>query len=441
MSEEPTVDTLPPLGDGDVYLYAFGNGGIGVVYGDGRRLDVTLADAQATARGAHEAGCQVWIGGDDAPLSLDALHRIAEVGVPFEPFGAPMPPQTWPGGTDALMSAAAHGHDRVLDDLLARGADLHQRDVGGSTALHHAAAEGNVHAIEALVAHGATIDRPNDRGATPLRLAEGRGHAEAAARLRALGAAPTGSAGESQGPAADAPPLDRPAPGSRSSPPPASVPSGSVSTGSNPPGSASSGSTPSGASTSADRRGEPGPRTCGRGHALVLAVWLYPPVLLAVVVGVMWPPSTVAVLVVGLLLGLYLLVAPWSALPVGIAPRAFEGSTLIGRRLTGATVRVDLDQVTYGAFGGSTATDGFRAGRWILLAHPDGRRLSRGALRRLLVPAAERDEVLARGDRFVVVPVDGPSRAEVMVPIARALDARRVPRSPSLAAQLAEATR
>lgn len=382
MSDEPEVDTLPPLGEGDVYVYAFGNGGIGVVYGDGRRLDVTLAEAQETARGAHAAGCQVWIGGDDAPLSLDALHRITAVDVPFEPFGAPLPPQTWPGGTDALMSAAAHGHDPVLDDLLARGADVHQRDRAGSTALHHAAAEGNVHAIDALVAHGAVLDRPNDRGATPLRLAEGRGHDEAATRLRALGAAPVAGrpAGES---------IDE-------------------------------------------------TTVVGRMHGLVLLVWLVPPLLLALTVGLTWPPSLASVIIVAALLGLLLLVAPREAIGAGVAPRAFEGSTLVGRRGVGR-VRLDLDQVTYAAFGGSTSTGNLRSGRWILLAHPDGKRLSASALRRLLVPAAERDEVLARGERFVVVPVDGPTRAEVMVPIARALDARRVPRSASLAAQLAEA--
>jgi hypothetical protein len=376
VTDEAEVDTLPPLGEGDVYVYAFRNGGIGVIYGDGRRLDVTLADAQATARGAYAAGCQVWIGGDDAPRSLDALHRITAVEVPFEPFGAPQPPQTWPGGTDALMSAAAHGQDPVLDDLLERGADVHQRDRAGSSALHHAAAEGNVHAIDALVAHGAELDRPNDRGATPLRLAEGRGHDAAAARLRSLGAASVG---------------------------------------------------PSAA-----------PSAVGRMHGLVLRVWLVPPVLLALTVGLTWPPSLATVVVVAVLLGLLLLVAPREAIGAGIAPRTFEGSKLVGRRGVGR-VRLDLDQVTYAAFGGSTSTGNLRAGRWILLAHPDGARLSRSALRRLLVPRADRDEVLARGERFVVVPVDGPTRAEVMVPIARALDARRVPRTATLAAQLTEA--
>lgn len=392
MDDEPTVDTLPPLAVGDVYLYAHRNGGIGVVYGDGRRLDVTLADARATARGAHDAGSTVWIGGDDAPLAVDALHRITEAGVPLTAFGAPIPPQTWPSGTDALISAAAHGSDPILDDLLARGADVHHRDDAGSTALHHAAAMGNTHAIEALVAHGAVIDRPNERGATPLRLAEGRGHPEAAALLRALGAPPV----QAVAPAQPVDPTDPPA--------------------------------------IADAE----PSTCGRAHVLVLAVWLYPPLLLLVGLALTWPPNPTSAAVFGSIGALYLAVAPWRALAAAVAPRRFEGSALIGRRLTGASRRVDLDEVTFVGFGGSTSTGSLRSGRWILLAHPAGRKLSSWTLRRLLVPPDELDEVLAHRSSLVVVSVDGPSRAEVLLPLAARLG-RDVPRTATVAAQFAGA--
>ena len=78
------------------------------------------------------------------------------MGAEFVEFDA-APPQTWNAGATALMEAASNGSQRILDDLIARGATIGERDESGSSALHHAANKGEVAAIESLVAAGAAL--------------------------------------------------------------------------------------------------------------------------------------------------------------------------------------------------------------------------------------------------------------------------------------------
>jgi len=73
----------------------------------------------------------------------------------------------------------------VLELLLQRGADPHQRGVNDYTALHWAAAEGDRRAVEILLRHGAdpSIRTRIDDLETPAMAARRGGHSELAALL------------------------------------------------------------------------------------------------------------------------------------------------------------------------------------------------------------------------------------------------------------------
>src|SRR5882757_433400 len=75
---------------------------------------------------------------------------------------------------------------RLVEMLLAHGADVAQRGINDFTALHVAAGHGDLDAVEILLAHGAD---PNaitriDELETPLEVAVAAGHAVVAERLR-----------------------------------------------------------------------------------------------------------------------------------------------------------------------------------------------------------------------------------------------------------------
>lgn len=383
MSTSPSV---PPLDAGDCYVYAHSNGAITIVHADGRPAGATLDDASAEVERTGAIGGRVVVGGDDAPLSVTVLTHLGTLGVPLEPFGAPQAPRGWPAGADALIVAAKEGDDRILDDLVARGADVHHRADDGSTALHYAAAHGHAHAVDALVAGGARLDVVNRRGATPLRLAEGRGHPAVADRLRSLGA----STVVTPGPVGEEGPTG------------------------------------------------PGP-DMARIHAGVLYVWLYPVVVAAIVLALARPPLAVVAVVAVVGVALYALVAPWPLVWAGAVPRRIDGAVLHTRRASGRRFAVDLDRVSIAAFGGSQHRSGFHSARWLLLEHPDGVHLPRWAWRLLLIPDGELELVRDRFDRVIVIPIDGPKKAEVLVPVADRLARRSVPLSPSLAVQVADA--
>jgi ankyrin repeat protein len=85
----------------------------------------------------------------------------------------------------ALHAAlAGRGDPGIVASLIARGADVNQRDGGGHTALHIAAFRGDAGLLNVLLAHGADPEATNRDGKTAQRIAEERGHAAAARRLR-----------------------------------------------------------------------------------------------------------------------------------------------------------------------------------------------------------------------------------------------------------------
>jgi len=371
------VTVRPALGAGDVYVYAHGNGAIHVAYGDGRSLLAPLGEAVAIAEGCAAAGCTVLVAADDAPLAADAVAALHDAGVSLTPFAAAGPPQTWGDGTDALMEAASLGSDRILEDLLARGADVHRRDASGSTALHHAAANGSSRAIAALAAAGAAVDAPNDQGFTPLMLATSCRQLAAADQLAALGADPGRTPG---GPAATAFP-----PGNR----------------------------------------------------MVVLVWAVPLLFVLVAVPAFWPLTPFGAVLALAYVVAYLAILPPRAFWRAGVPVRLEGTDLVVRpALRGPARVIDLRAVETAGMGGSLGPSAWMGARWILLGHPDGVPVTRRGLRRLVVPRGELDALAARVDRVVVVPVSGGRTDEVIVPVGNLLSARGVDLSASLRQQL-----
>lgn len=380
VTDHPPRIPPPELATGDVYVYAHANGAVFVLDSDGRSRLAPLDDAVVVAEGCHAAGHRVRAAWDDAPLAEGAIGRIRQHGVPLDVVEGATAPQTWDDGTTALMEAAAHGNDRLLDDLVARRATLLDRDVSGSTALHHAAAHGNVHAVEVLVGAGLDPDERNREGFTPYRLAMATRQLAAAQRLADLGA-DTGAG------AADA-------------------------------------------------------VTFHAGHRGTMLVWLVLPVLdlvAAVIIGL-----TVHPLAGLAFAALTLVVLRWLSPPrafwAGGAPQRLHGTTLTVRGL-GAARDVDLRLVTTAAVGGGDGRSAARGARWLLLDHPDGAPADRDVLRRLVVPAAELDLLAARIRRVLVVPMAGGRHGEVLLAVGNVLSGLGVDLSPGLRAQLDRARR
>jgi ankyrin repeat protein len=88
-------------------------------------------------------------------------------------------------GNTALHAALAGRRDRrIVNRLLASGADVDARAAGGYTPLHIAAFHDDVGVVEALLAHGAAAQAREDQGRTPLAIAEDKGQTHVARRLR-----------------------------------------------------------------------------------------------------------------------------------------------------------------------------------------------------------------------------------------------------------------
>ena len=83
-----------------------------------------------------------------------------------------------------IQSAAAAGHERIVDMLLKNGADPNVREQGGYTPLHAAAQNGDLAVIGTLIYGGADLEIKSHDGKTPLDLALEAGHMEAAKLLR-----------------------------------------------------------------------------------------------------------------------------------------------------------------------------------------------------------------------------------------------------------------
>jgi ankyrin repeat protein len=144
--------------------------------GDAARVRTVLAEypdqANAVSPDGYGAlGYSAFFGHSEVLQEL--IARGADVNAPARNAMAVRP----------VNSAAAHPDPELavtlLRALLAAGADPNGRQSGGYTALHEAALNGNAAMIHLLLDHGADTGLANDEGALPADLARGKGHAEA----------------------------------------------------------------------------------------------------------------------------------------------------------------------------------------------------------------------------------------------------------------------
>ncbi len=91
-------------------------------------------------------------------------------------------------GSTLLHTAAYNDHSDVIQELIARGATINQKNLVGETALYSGVLRGGKESIEALLKAGADPGLPDNNGLTPLKLATDRKFTEVADLLRKYGA-------------------------------------------------------------------------------------------------------------------------------------------------------------------------------------------------------------------------------------------------------------
>lgn len=87
-----------------------------------------------------------------------------------------------------LHDAARSGDAAAVEQLIAGGADVNEKDAGLNTALHWAADNGHLEVVRVLIAKGADIDARDMDNGTPLIRATREKRTEAAGFLIARGA-------------------------------------------------------------------------------------------------------------------------------------------------------------------------------------------------------------------------------------------------------------
>ena len=71
-------------------------------------------------------------------------------------------------GLTALMAASGNGYTKMVQALLAKGADVNARDRSGQTALHHAIMANKPEILELLLSKSADVNAKETKGRTPL---------------------------------------------------------------------------------------------------------------------------------------------------------------------------------------------------------------------------------------------------------------------------------
>ncbi len=120
----------------------------------------------------------------DTPAKLEArlkvVNRLLASGADINIHGY--------AGNTPLFLASSSGFPECVELLLGKGAKITETSNNGFTPLHAAADSGNTNAIRLLVSHGANVNVSTTNGITPLAMAIKRRQTNAVALLKELGA-------------------------------------------------------------------------------------------------------------------------------------------------------------------------------------------------------------------------------------------------------------
>ncbi|KAK0302368.1 hypothetical protein LTR01_008795 [Friedmanniomyces endolithicus] len=94
----------------------------------------------------------------------------------------------WADKGTALYAASARGHEKVVEMLLAKGADVNAQGGHYGGALQTASARGNEKVVEMLLAKGADVNAQGGHYGGALQTASARGHEKVVEMLLAKGA-------------------------------------------------------------------------------------------------------------------------------------------------------------------------------------------------------------------------------------------------------------
>lgn len=109
--------------------------------------------------------------------------------IPFQPLPQNLEIRNYEG-QNCLILAALHKHSRIIDLLLARGADINSREMkAGRTSLHIAAGAGDLRTVEHICSkHSVNLEAKTYSGYTPTELAFYKGYYNTVYALRTRGA-------------------------------------------------------------------------------------------------------------------------------------------------------------------------------------------------------------------------------------------------------------
>lgn len=91
-------------------------------------------------------------------------------------------------GLTALHSASKEGHTRIVEELIARGANVHAKTLKGNTALHIASLAGHEPVVKVLIDNGADVDAQSVNGFSALYMAAQENYESIVKLLLASGA-------------------------------------------------------------------------------------------------------------------------------------------------------------------------------------------------------------------------------------------------------------
>ena len=121
----------------------------------------------------------IWKAAEDGNIKAIKQHLAA--GADVDAKGG------WFGGTP-LHYAVGEGHKKIVELLIAKGADVHEKAKDGTTPLLIATLLGHKEIAELLIAEGANVNAKDMNGLTPLHRATYQGYKEIAELLIAKGA-------------------------------------------------------------------------------------------------------------------------------------------------------------------------------------------------------------------------------------------------------------